>query len=153
MQELDSYIINYDTLLIVPCDKNKVIVYEIDDEFVVDSNSLEIVENSCLFFGSSLEGRKQGVKSLIDCEMKVPIIVEDSKNLIFFPTSSYKNKQSVWISYQNLLKYSKFDKNVTLLNFKNNRDIKVNVRFGIIDNQIIRCIKLDTFINKRKVNL
>lgn len=153
VQELDSYIINCETLLIVPCDKNKVHVYEIDNEFIVNTNSLKIIESSCLFFGCSLEGRKQGTKNLIDCEMKVPVVIEDSKNLIFFPTSSYKNKQSIWISYQNLLKYTKCDRNITLLNFKGNINVKVDVRYGIIDNQVIRCIKLDTFIIKRKNDL
>ena len=39
--------------------------------------------------------------------MKVPIIVEDSKLIIFFPTSSYRGNNCIWISYNNLLKYSR----------------------------------------------
>lgn len=153
MKEVDSYIINYDTLVLVPYDNNKVLVYEVDDEFLVNMNVYSIIKNSCLFFGSSLEGRKEGTKALLNCEIKVPIIIEDSKNLIVFPTSSYRSNNNVWISYHNLLKYSKYGPQVTLLSFKNNRNIEVNVKYSIIDNQIIRCIKLDTIVTKRKNEL
>lgn len=153
MREIDNYIINYETLVIVPYDNKRVKVYEVDDEFLVNMNVFDIVRNSCLFFGSSLEGRKEGTKALLGCEIKVPIIVEDSRNLIIFPTSSYKSKKNVWIAYQNLLKYSKYSTDITMLSFRNNRNIEVNVRYNIIDNQIIRCIKLDTIITKRKNEL
>lgn len=82
--------------------------------------------------------------------MKVPILIEDSKNLIFFPTSSCINKNSIWISYKNLLKYSKFNEFSTVLYFRNNQKIKIDTKYNLIDNQIIRCIKLETLLIKRK---
>lgn len=150
MKEIENYFINYETLLILPYGSKKSKVYELDEVFIVNTDVVTIVKNSCLYFGSSLEGRKEGTKSLLNCEIKVPIIIEDSKNLIMFPTSSYKSNRNVWISYNNLLKYSKYDGDNTLLCFKENNDIKVNIKYNIIDNQIIRCIKLDAIINKRK---
>lgn len=152
MKELDNYIINYETLLIIPCeeDDRKVKVYELDDEFIVCSDVLNIVKSSCLYFGSSFEGRKQGTKNMLNCEIKVPIIVEDSKNLIIFPTSSFRNKKTIWISYNCLLGYEKCDKDSTMLKFKNNNNLKIKVKYNIVDNQVIRCLKLNTFVNKRK---
>ena len=149
----EEYIINCETLVIVPFGENKSKVYEFEEEFIVNMDVVTIVKNSCLFFGSSLEGRRLGTKSLINCEIKVPIIIEDSQNLIFFPSLSYKSLKNTWISYNNLLKYSKKDKNSTLLYFKQNRNICLDIKYNIIDNQIIRCIKLDAIINKRKNTL
>ena len=54
---LDSYEINNETLLIVPYDYGKSKVYEYDDEFIVNMIPLTIVKNSCMFFGSSFDGR------------------------------------------------------------------------------------------------
>ena len=88
MREENDYIINVETLLILPYGKGRSIVYEMDETLIINLDILQIIKNSCLFFGSSLEGRKEGTKYLINCEMKVPIIVEDSKLIIFFFTSS-----------------------------------------------------------------
>lgn len=148
--EFNNYEINEETILIIPIGKSKSKVYELDMEFEVNMSPLTIIKNSCLYFGSSYEGRKEGTQSLIGVEMKVPIIIEDSRNIIFFPTSSCINKNSIWVSYQNLLKYSKFDDFSTMLYFKNNKNVKVDTRYNLVDNQIIRCIKLDTLLTKRK---
>ena len=101
---LNSYEINADTLAIVPYGRGKSKVYEGKEEFIVKKSSLMIVKDSCLFFGSSFEGRKEGAKSLLGIDMKVPIVIEDTRNMIFFPTSSCVRDNSIWISYQNLLK-------------------------------------------------
>ena len=122
---LDSYEINNETLLIVPYDYGKSKVYEYDDEFIVNMIPLTIVKNSCMFFGSSFDGRRLASKNIIGVDMKVPIIIEESKNVIFFPVSSCISKNSIWISYQNLIKYSKIDCNSSMLYFKNNKSIKL----------------------------
>lgn len=148
--EIDNYEINSETLMIVPFGRGKSKVYEFDGDYTVNMSSLSIIKNSCLYFGCSYEGRKEGTKSLIGIDMKVPIVIEDSKNMIFFPTSSCVNQSSIWISYQNLLKYSKLNEYFTLLYFKNNKSLRVEARYNLIDNQIIRCIKLETLLTKRK---
>lgn len=147
---MDSYEINVETLLIVPIGKGKSKVYEYGGDYVVNMSPLAIIKNSCLYFGSSYEGRKEAIKSMIGIDMKVPIVIEDGKNIIFFPTSSCVNRSSIWVSYQNLLKYSKVDEFSTVLYFRNNKSIQVDTKYNLIDNQIIRCIKLDTLLLKRK---
>lgn len=150
MKELDEYIINCETLLILPFDYNKSIVHEIDNSYIVNKKTFDIINDSCLFFGNTFNGKCLGTTNLIDCKIKVPIIVEDSKCLIFFPSNSYKNFKCVWVSYNNMLKYSKYDTKSTMIYFKNNKNIIVEVKFNIIDNQVIRCIKLESIINKRR---
>lgn len=150
MKEINSYIVNLETLLLIPEGEKETKVFEMEEEFLVKKSIMDIIKDSCLFFGSSFEGRKEGTKSLLKCGIKVPIIVEDSRNLILFPTLSYKNEKNIWVVYNNLLDYKKYDLENTLFLFKNNNDIKVNVRFNIVDNQVVRCLKLDTIIRKRK---
>lgn len=147
---INNYEINVETLLIVPYGKGKSKVYEYDDDFIVNKSPLAIIKNSCLYFGCTYEGRRDSVKQMIGIDMKVPILIEDSNNTIFFPTSSCINKNSIWISYRNLLKYDKFNAFSTVLYFRNNRKIKVDTKYNLIDNQIIRCIKLESLLVKRK---
>ena len=148
--ELEHYEINCETILIVPFGKGKSKVYELNLECIVKESPLTIIKNSCLYFGCSYEGRKEGTKSLLGIEMKVPIVIEDSRNIIFFPTSSCINQNSIWISYQNLLKYSKVNEFSTVLYFRENKSIRVDTRYSLVDNQVIRCIKLDNLLMRRK---
>jgi competence protein ComK len=145
-----NYEINAETLVIVPYANGKSKVYEYDGEYIINAVSLDIIKNSCLFFGCSFEGRRDAVKDILGIDMKVPILVEDSKNIIFFPISSCINKNSIWISYQNLLKYSKFDEFSTVLYFRNNKQVIVDVKYNLVDNQVIRCIKLESMLERRK---
>lgn len=147
---MNSYEINTETLLIIPYANGKSKVYELDSDYVINRLTLDIVKDSCLFFGCSFEGRKEAVKNMLNIDMKVPILIEDSKNIIFFPISSCINKNSIWVSFQNLLKYSKLDEFSTVLYFCNNKRITVNVKYNLIDNQVIRCIKLNSLLLKRK---
>lgn len=147
---MDNYIINVETLLIVPYGRGKSKIFENDRTFIVNEPTGNILKNSCLFFGSSIEGRRDAVKQILGIDMKVPIIVENIKDMIFFPVSDCIKRNSIWISYQNLLKYSKFNEFSTVLYFKSNKKIRVDAKYSLIDNQVIRCIKLETLINKRK---
>ena len=147
---MNNYVINVETLLIVPYGREKSKIFENDRTFIINETTGNILKNSCLFFGSSIEGRREAVKHILDVDMKVPIIVENIRDIIFFPVSNCIKKNSTWISYQNLLKYSKFNEFSTVLYFKSGKNIRVDVKYNLIDNQVIRCIKLESLINKRK---
>ncbi len=147
---MESYEICSSTLIIKPKDKNQAYVYELNDEFVVDRRAVKIVDDSCKFFGSDLVGRQNGTKSLIGVRIKVPIIVEETKSLIFFPTASPRYDDCVWVSFNNLVKYQKISKEQTKLIFINNKEIVVDVSYNIIDNQITRCIRLERTLLSRK---
>lgn len=151
MEELNNYEINADTLLIIPISSGKSKVVETGSTFFVKNSSLDIIKRSCLFFGCSYDGRRDAIKNLIGVDMKVPIVIEESRNIIFFPTASCVKRNSIWISYQNLLKYTKFNEFSTVLNFRDNVSIKVDVKCNLIDNQVVRCLKIDTILSKRKM--
>ena len=89
MKEINNYIVNLETLLLIPVDNNRTKIFEMEDEFIVKKNIMEIIKDSCLFFGSSFEGRKEGTKALLKCAIKVPIIIDDSRNLILFPLKNF----------------------------------------------------------------
>ena len=148
--ELDDYQINIDTFVIIPIGKSKSKVYEAGESFIVNKSSFKIIEDSCLYFGSRYDGRRYATKNLIGVDMKIPIIIEESRNIIFFPTSSCIRDNSIWVSYQNLLKYSKFNDLVTTLYFKNSKGIQIGCKYNLIDNQVIRCIKLERILFDRK---
>lgn len=147
---MNNYEINRETLLILPIGKNESMVYELDGKFVVKMSPLSIIKNSCLFFGSSFDGRKDGIKNILGIDMKIPILIEESRNIIFFPTNNCINHNAIWVSFKNIIKYEKFNEFSTVLYFHNHNKIKIDVKFNLIDNQYIRCIKLESLLNKRR---
>jgi len=146
----NEYEISVNTLLLYSMKNNKTIVYEDDNNYCINKKSSKIVDDSCKYFGSSLSGRQDGTKNLIGTSIKAPIIIEDSKNIIFFPTSSPRNELCNWISFNNLIKYEKIKHGYTKLYFSNGFEYDIDVSYNIIDNQVTRCIKLEKIYLKRK---
>jgi hypothetical protein len=82
-----SYEINCDTLALIPVSEKETKIIERNNIFNVNNSVMNIIENSCEYFGSSYLGRHEGTKKLIGITHKAPIIIEESKNLIYFPTT------------------------------------------------------------------
>lgn len=147
---MDSYEINKNTVALIP-KENKTIVYEVDNSFVVNKSPLKIVEESCEYFGSSLEGRQTGTSALVGFTHKVPVIIEESFDLIFFPTLSPKNSECSWLAYSHIFKPDKF-KDKTIIELKNGKKILVDVSTAIIDSQLYRCSRIKDVLQMRKID-
>ena len=97
-----SYEINCDTLALVPVSESETKIIERNNIFVVNDSVMNIIENSCEYFGSSYNGRHEGTKKLIGITHKAPIIIEESKNLIYFPTTSPRLYDCIWIGLNHI---------------------------------------------------
>lgn len=147
---MKDYEINSTTLAIVPIDDKVSKVYEEDDEYIVQKSSNSIIKENCEFYGSSYEGRCVGTKSLTGIKTKYPIIIEESRNIIFFPTSSTRTKQSTWIALNKIKNYNKNDYNSQVL-FKNEEKIDLDISIYSLENQIIRATMLKSKLYERKL--
>ena len=145
-----EYEINRDTLAIIPIDENTSKVYEEENEYIINKSSNSIIKENCEFYGSSYEGRCVGTKSLTGIKTKYPIIIEESRNIIFFPTTSVRTQQSSWIALNNIEKYLKTDKN-SKIKFKNDKIININISFYSLENQICRATMLKSKLYERKL--
>lgn len=150
VNKLKEYEINEKTLALVALeDKTKVI--EEDEEFIVSKNATEIMEDSCAYFGSTLKGRQQGTEKMIGVSYKAPIIVEESRSIIFFPTnSSRKSNICSWISLENIENYEKIGKEQVKILFKNGTQVIFPMSYGIMDNQVLRAARLESVLRSRK---
>ena len=108
------------------------------------------MEESCKYFGSTYEGRKNGAKNILGAEYKVPIVIEDSDNLIVFPTTSPSSDDCVWISLKRVKKLEKMEFNSTKIVFDNDREIIVNCSYRSIENQLSRASRLDIILRNHK---
>ena len=146
-----EYEINRDTLAIIPIDENTSKIYEEENEYIINKSSNSIIKENCEFYGSSYEGRCIGTKNLTGIKTKYPIIIEESRNIIFFPTTSVRTQQSSWIALNNIDKYTKNNKNSNI-KFKNNKNINIDISFYSLENQICRATMLKSKLYERKLD-
>jgi competence protein ComK len=144
-----DYEINSDTQVIMPVGKNSSKIIEKDDEYFIKNNVHSILEHSCEYFGSSFEGRKEGTKKLLGITHKSPIIVEESRKIIFFPTTSPEKIECTWINLEKIDKYYKNGPKKSRILFKNGKNIDLNISIGSLTNQILRATRLKYILDQR----
>lgn len=145
-----KYEISQGTLAIVPNDEKTSLIYEDEERYIIEEKPFEIMEESCKYFGSTYAGRKDSAKSILGAEYKVPILVEDSSNLIIFPTTSPKSEDCVWISLNRVKEFKKIDMINTKIIFDNGKELIVPTSYRSFENQISRASRLDLILRKRK---
>lgn len=146
---MNDYEINSATLAIIPLGENISEVYEAEAKYIVNKSPNAIIKDNCEFYGSSYEGRCKGTKNLTGIKSKYPIIIEESRNIIFFPTSSVRSEDNMWIALNHIKDYSKRDLN-SKITFKNNEKLELNISYYSLDNQICRAYMLNSKLYDRK---
>lgn len=149
---MQNYEINRNTLAIIPITKEITKIIEEDRDFIINLSSMQIIDDSCKYFGSSYEGRVEGTKNILGLKIKSPIFIEESSDLIFFPTKSPRNWSCVWINLNKIDDYEKVNSSTTKIFFSSGKAIKFNISYEIIDNQVLRATRLCVVFNKRRKN-
>lgn len=145
----NQYEINRETIAIIPVSESVSRIIEENETFLVNKTTTDIIDDSCKFFGSSYLGRHEGTKRLIGINYKSPIIVEESKEIIFFPTSSPRFNDCHWLSLDKIKNHKKSDRG-SLITFINEEKIEINISSMSLENQILRATKLNSVLRKRK---
>lgn len=146
-----NYEINRNTLAIIPVSYNKSKVIEKDKEFIINIDPINIIKYSCEYFGSTYEGRHKGTKSIMNITHKSPIIIEESRVIICFPTTSPRLNVCSWIILNNIKTYDGDSKSTNIV-FDNNYVLNINISKFSFENQIQRSYMLESLIRKRIEN-
>lgn len=146
----ENYEINEGTLAIISMKNDHSKVLEDQESYVIDQKSFDILDHSCKYFGSSYDGRKEGSKAIIGANYKLPIIVEDERNIVFFPTTSPDDSECVWIAVNRIRDYYEDKYNTTKIVFDNGIEIVLSLSFRAIQNQIFRATRLSYLLKSHK---
>ena len=144
----NNYEINASTLAIIPNSLFTSKIIEINKELIINKTPYEIIDDSCRYFGSSYQGRYEGTKSMLGMNYKLPIVIEETRNIIFFPTTSPKYDKCAWISLNNIEQYT--EENLkSVVKFKNGVNLELDISFFVLENQILRASRLENVLRKR----
>lgn len=147
---ITEYIINSSTLFLIrDNDGCATISYEINDVLGICKDAKEIISDSCEFYGSSYSARLSFSKNNSKTKSKYPILIEESKRIIFFPTWSLNNKKCMWLSYNNIKKVLKKGTGTRII-FSNNGFVDVDTSVKIFDRQLLICADLEQLLISRQ---
>ena len=144
------YEINENTIAVCYYDDFNTKIYELNGEFLVSSSVIDIINNSCRYYGSSYLGRVSGTKKILGISYKAPIVVEESDDIVFFPTSSPRLKDCSWFSLKKIYDYRK-NGALTEIVLCNNKKIGIDISYSSFDNQVLRAARLQMLIKNRKI--
>jgi len=145
---MKEYEICEDTIAIIPVGYEKTKIIELDNEYIVEKKAYHVMDDSCQYYGSTYKGRLNAAKKILDCSYKIPILVEESRGLIFFPTKSSLEEDCCWINFNYIKRIEKHE-NGCLITFTNNKVIEVMISKLSIENQISRSTRLGYILNHR----
>lgn len=103
------------------------------------NNIKNILNESCISYGSSLNGRIKGSKWALKSKYKLPIVVSEKEKLVFFPVKEMGRE--IWVNFD-MIKEVKKNKNVVKVEFKNGLKVDINVSYTIFNNQVLKASRL-----------
>ncbi len=146
---MDSYEINKDTCAVVSINDGITKVLEKNDEYLINKSSYEVMEDSCEYYGSTCEGRVKGTKMMLGSNYKVPIVIEETNEIIFFPTEAAKNSNCIWLSLNNIKSYEKCN-GLTKVIFNSGKEIIIKMSTSSFETQLLRANRLGSILRKRR---
>ena len=146
--ELDSYEINKDTCAVINLNDEVSKIIENQEEYLLPKKSFEVMEDSCAYYGSSYEGRLKGTKMMLGSSYKLPIIIEETNDIIFFPTNGCNNENCSWISLNQVEKYEPYN-GYTKVTFYGGKTIILKLACSSFEQQILRATRLQNLLAKR----
>ena len=146
--DIDTYEINKDTCAILNFNNEVSQIIETNQEYLLPKKTFEVMEDSCAYYGSSYEGRVKGTKMILGCNYKLPIIVEETNDIIFFPTSGTSSEKCSWISLNHVEKYEAY-KGYTKVTFKEGKSIILKMSVNSFEMQLLRATRLQNLLKQR----
>lgn len=148
---MNCYVINRKTVVITPLNEKQSVVYELDKKDIINKPPLKLVTRSCYVFGSSFKGRIEGAKELTGYRYKLPLVIQESDDVILFPTKSPFTASNEWVALNHVERFYPNEVNDnTFVEFDNGLLLELSVSHEIFKNQFLKASYLATKIKQNK---
>ena len=85
---------------------------------------------------------------MLGSNYKLPIIIEETNDIIFFPTNGASNESCSWISLNQVEKYENY-KGYTKVTFIGGKSIILKMPYSSFEMQLLRASRLQILLSKR----
>ena len=115
-------------------------IYTINGDLSFKGNVIkDILNESCICYGSSLSGRIKGSKYALKSKYKLPVIISEKERLVFFPIKEMGKE--IWFNFDNIKEVKK-NKDKVFVIFKSGLKIGIDVSYTVFNNQILKTSRL-----------
>lgn len=105
----------------------------------VATSPRSILEKLCLMMGSSMQGRMDAFKHLVKVQKKVPVLVSQCRECIFFPTNGVNVEDGIWLQYKYIKKVTSVTTSKCIVHFNDGNEMVLPVGCRVIYKQLKRC--------------
>lgn len=77
------------------------VVAKVGEVDILEGKPLDIIDNTLLYFGSSLRGAKEGAKAILNNASCPPLLLSKDLDLVLVPSEGYQSETCIWF----ILKY------------------------------------------------
>lgn len=102
-------------------------------------SALEVLEDMCLKYGSTVKGRMDAFKKITNTKQKPAVLISESTMDLYFPLRSPTSKENTWVLFDAIISYHSFANKQTKLILQNQGEYIVPYDYRTVQNQILRC--------------
>lgn len=149
---VDNYMINQKTIAILPADGSdgslESIVLEEDRQIRCKKRPLEIVRESCVYFGSTYNGRKKSARSMGFKSMP-PVCISSDLGIFLIALMSETHRGCTWIAHTHVINWTEADKQTALIEFSNQQVLSVKGNASSLGRKVMRAAQYRLTLSKR----
>lgn len=145
---MENYIINKNTIAILKYE-NKTIIYDVENIRVINKNILSILNLNCNFYGSSLNGRKKSIKSILNIKYKIPILIDEDNNIILIQTNSLRKRNCLLLVVDKIIDYEETN-NKLKITCANKHIFEIKLSINSFEKMLINSLKINNILKARK---
>ncbi|KGA96733.1 hypothetical protein AJ85_14180 [Alkalihalobacillus alcalophilus ATCC 27647 = CGMCC 1.3604] len=153
MQVIDDYLINAETFIIEPIygEFGQLFskVHEERGSYIVKKKPINLIKESCLYYGAGYKGRLDSSIKATGFQKKVPICIFEGQKIFFFPLGSPNNDDSSWVAHYHVEKVTSIGPQLSYIYFMNRLKIEVPFSKAVIEGEVMRTAQLRFIMLKR----
>jgi competence protein ComK len=128
-EKLEKYLITNKTIAIQPfinqwgrvCAE----IYEEDAVILVEKKPFRIIKDSCPYYGSTYDGKKDATQIILGRMCFPPIMIDTKLDIFFFPTKSPRKDSCIWLSQPHIDDIISIDRKKVRVIFSNGMDLPI----------------------------
>jgi competence protein ComK len=103
----NNYVLSRRTLAVIPRENHeyRTRILEQDSEINSKQSPIFLLNQTCIKYGSTFDGRRKSTRILLKTDKKIPIPVIPQLGVYMIPTAAAASKRCVWLSYYRIKEY------------------------------------------------
>lgn len=108
---------------------------------------MEVLEESCIVYGSDYNGRIRAARRIFSYDKKTPLLVSQLDYIMAVPTESPDNDECIWL-FSKHIDSTSTSRGQTFVHFTNGSKIEVNCSYEVLHKQLERGAATMTYFTR-----